>query len=161
MPGLGEHFLNLGDYFVNVMTDDKYNYSTNKKISLEDLPIFDRAYEDGVTQISQYELDMFDKMDDALGDYLSEVQLGELLMADEERIENWLSQDENRERMVTRSVFYGYLLETAELNTQIRLTTQDKGLNQESKARRILKIQEKKKKLAMQYLDSLEQSKRF
>ena len=82
-------------------------------------------------------------------------------MADEERIENWLSQDENRERMVTRSVFYGYLLETAELNTQIRLTTQDKGLNQESKARRILKIQEKKKKLAMQYLDSLEQSKRF
>lgn len=161
MPGLGEHFLNLGDYFVNVMTDDKYNYSTNKKISLEDLPIFDRAYEDGVPQISQYELDMFDKMDDALGDYLSEVQLGELLMADEERIENWLSQDENRERMVTRSVFYGYLLETAELNTQIRLTTQDKGLNQESKARRILKIQEKKKKLAMQYLDSLEQSKRF
>lgn len=161
MPGLGEHFLNLGDYFVNVMTDDKYNYSTNKKISLEDLPIFDRAYEDGVPQISQYELDMFDKMDDALGDYLSEVQLGELLMADEERIENWLSQDENRERMITRSVFYGYLLETAELNTQIRLTTQDKGLNQESKARRILKIQEKKKKLAMQYLDSLEQSKRF
>jgi len=161
MPGLGEHFLNLGDLFTNVLTDDKYNYSTNKKISLEDIPPFDRAYEDGIPQISQYELDMFDKMDDALGDYLSEVQLGELLMADEERIENWLSQDENKERMITRSVFYGYLLETAELNTQIRLTTQDKGLNQESKARRILKIQEKKKKLAMQYLDSLEQSKRF
>ena len=38
----------------------------DKKISLEDLPIFDRAYEDGVPQISQYELDMFDKMDDVL-----------------------------------------------------------------------------------------------
>ena len=155
MPGLGEHFLSLGDYFVNVATDDKYNLNPNRKITLEDIPIFDRAYEDGIPQISQYELDMFDKMDDALGDYLSETQLAELLVADPERIENWLSQDANREKMVTRSVFYSYLLETSQINTQIRLATQDKNISRDTKYRRILKYQEQKKNLAKMYLNSL------
>ena len=155
MPGLGEHFLSLGDYFVNVATDDKYNLNPNRKITLEDIPIFDRAYEDGIPQISQYELDMFDKMDDALGDYLSETQLAELLVADPERIENWLSQDANREKMVTRSVFYSYLLETSQINTQIRLATQDKNISRDTKYRRILKYQEQKKNLAKMYLNGL------
>ena len=38
MPGLGEHFLSLGDYFVNVATDDKYNLNPNRKITLEEPP---------------------------------------------------------------------------------------------------------------------------
>ena len=75
--------------------------------------------------------------------------------ADPERIENWVSQDANREKMVTRSVFYSYLLETSQINTQIRLATQDKNISRDTKYRRILKYQEQKKNLAKMYLNGL------
>ena len=159
-PGLGEHFLTLADFFTNVVTDDKYNFE-QLPITLEQIPILDRLYEDGIPQISQQELDMFDEVEDGLSEYLSQNQIAELFFADETRIKNWYNSPENKYKIARRPVLFEYLQLVGTINSNIRNTLINKDLSKDSRYRRILKYQHQKRDLANKYLEAIEKSKRL
>ena len=158
-PGWGEDMLHLADYFTNVYTNDKYN--PNEELKLEHFPILDRAYTSGISKITQYELDMFDELEDGLDNFLSESQIIEIMMFDEERIKNWFKDKDNQLKISRRPVLFKYLQDISTLNASIRKTSRDKTLSNDSRNSTILKYQLMKKRLAKDALKGLEVLKRF
>tara|TARA_R110000824_G_scaffold118792_1_gene271184 strand:- start:617 stop:4690 length:4074 start_codon:yes stop_codon:yes gene_type:complete len=158
-PGWGEDMLHLADYFTNVYTNDKYN--PNEELKPEHFPILDRAYTSGIPKITQYELDMFDELEDGLDNFLSESQIIEIMMFDEERIKNWFKDKDNQLKISRRPVLFKYLQDISTLNASIRKTSRDKTLSNDSRNSTILKYQLMKKRLAKDALKGLEVLKRF
>ena len=158
-PGLGEDALHLADYFTNVYTNDKYN--PGEELKPEHFPILDRAYTGGIPKITQYELDMFDELEDGLDDFLSESQITEIMMFDEERIKKWFEDEDNQLKISRRPLLFKYLQDISSINAEIRKTSRDTHMNNDSKNRKILELQLMKKRLAKDALQGLEILKRF
>jgi hypothetical protein len=159
-PGLGEKFLHLADFSTNLLTDNKYSHDKGP-LSLEDIPILDRIYEDGLPQITQQELDMFDAVEDGLDEFLSEQQVAELFFADEERINNYFNDPDNLWKIEQRPLLFEYLKLTGSINNEIRLVFFQKDINQDVKHRKILKLNQQKRDLATTYLDALNKLKKY
>jgi len=152
--------LHLADFSTNLLTDNKYSHDKGP-LSLEDIPILDRIYEDGLPQITQQELDMFDAVEDGLDEFLSEQQVAELFFADEERINNYFNDSDNLWKIEQRPLLFEYLKLTGSINNEIRLVFFQKDINQDVKHRKILKLNQQKRDLATTYLDALNKLKKF
>ena len=159
MPGLGRDFLNLADLATNQFTDDKYN--PELPFSIENFPILDRVYEDGIPTVSQQEIDMFEQVSDGLGDYISQTLLAELLISDEETVTKWFQDEDNREKIMQRPVLLQYLQQTAILNSQIRQISMDKSSSAKSREKDIYQLQQQKQDMAKEYLEMLEDMKGY
>ena len=154
LAGLGEYFLHGVDYFTNYVT--KGQWDSGLPVTLEDIPVLDRAYEDGIPTISQQEIEMYDKIAEGLDDYISTNMLTELLFSDEERVTAWLNNEDNRDKIMQRPVFLNYLMENGKINGLIRKLHLTKDISSDSKNRQIIQLQDKKRKIANEYLDLLE-----
>ena len=154
LAGLGEYFLHGVDYFTNYVTEGQWD--SGLPVTLEDIPILDRAYENGIPTISQQEIEMYDKIAEGLDDYISTNMLTELLFSDEERVTAWLNNEDNRDKIMQRPVFLNYLMENGKINGLIRKLHLTKDISSDSKNRQIIQLQDKKRKIANEYLDLLE-----
>jgi hypothetical protein len=159
LPGLGKDFLNLADVVTNHLTDDKFN--TDLPFSLENFPILDRMYEDGIPTITQQEIDMFEQVSDGLSDYISETLLVELLVSDEEAVTKWLENEDNREKIMQRPVLLQYLQESAKINSEIRRISMDKTYSAKNRQKDIYQLQQMKQDMAKEYLEMLEDMKDY
>jgi len=159
LPGLGEKFLHILDYFTNEVTEGQWD--NNRPVTLEDIPVLDRMYEDGIPTITQHEIDAYEEVATGLEDYVSESMIAELLLADDTRINAWLKNDDNRDKIMQRPVFLDYLMETGKRNRLIRNTTTDKSLSKDFRHKEVMRLQDQKRKLAEEFLDSLEFMRKY
>jgi glycyl-tRNA synthetase alpha subunit len=77
-----------------------------------------------------------------------------LLLSDEARLNKFLENDDNRERITQRPLFFSYLQQMAKINQQIRLIQSDEGRSNDSKNREILQLNDMKRKMAEEFLDA-------
>jgi len=153
LPGLGEKFLEGADLLTTAYSDKNMD-AIKPPYSLENFPIFDRAYRNGVPRISQQELDAYERAGKGLEDIVSENLAFELLLSDEARLNKFLENDDNRERITQRPLFFSYLQQMAKINQQIRLIQSDEGRSNDSKNREILQLNDMKRKMAEEFLDA-------
>ena len=104
---------------------------------------------------------MFDELEDGLDDFLSESQITEIMMFDEERIKKWFEDEDNQLKISRRPLLFKYLQDISSINAEIRKTSRDTHMNNDSKNRKILELQLMKKRLAKDALQGLEILKRF
>ena len=159
LPGLGEKFLHILDYFTNEVTEGQWD--NNRPVTLKDIPVLDRMYEDGIPTITQHEIDAYEEVATGLEDYVSESMIAELLLADDIRINAWLENDDNRDKIMQRPVFLDYLMETGKLNRLIRNTTTDKSLSKDFRNKEVMRLQDQKRKMAEDFLDALEAMRKY
>ena len=159
LPGLGKKFLDIADLATNHLTADKFN--TELPFSIENFPILDRLYEDGIPTITQPEIDMFENVSEGLKDYVSESLIAELLVADEDAITKWLQNDENREQMLQRPFLLEYLFKSAKFSSEIRRIHFDKSYSPENREKDIFQLTQKKQELAKEYIGYLEDMKDY